>query len=63
MNDNPQMEMTMSLETFARNLESLIETALETGLPLSEVHDALAVAGMVLDERRPVACFESEPPY
>jgi hypothetical protein len=54
----------MTLPIFALRLELLVEEALEAGLPLAEVHDALAVAGMVLDERRPQPCYEDEePPY
>jgi len=47
----------MSLTSFAHLLESLVEEALAAGLPVPEVCDALAVAGMVLDERRPVPSY------
>lgn len=50
----------MSLTLFALKLELLIEEALAAGLALSEIHDALVIAGMVLDERRPVPMYEDE---
>ena len=42
----------MSHSTFSQLLDGVIRAGLESGLSPAEVHEALAVAGMALDDQR-----------
>lgn len=50
----------MTLNDFAAQLGDLIDRALEASLPVSELCNDLAIAGMILDERRPEMSYPDE---
>lgn len=50
----------MSTTSFIKILGLLLEIALADGLPIGEIGDALSVANMVLDERRPERTYTDE---